>query len=611
MLRSLSFAGSDRNSRPGTPIQRLWRYLSTTEISGYRSEQSLPFAQIVDDGHPLGLGNPKILRQILGHMDTKTLISLRRVSLRWNHVSCEILRRNMAPVCIRPSQIKKFLRFMKRCFCNPFGSYAIRIENLGELSNRNFFKRFSLDVIKLRVKIASDEIPEFFNRVLKGLTNLEELHLIRIPEGALYLRTAYVPPSVWVYGIFHFPKLKSIIFENDDPTIPFHRNYDAILSQVLNSAPNLVRVTFVSWDSHFSRVISRCGISNPKSFDGWSFSKCNPKLKEDLVELFYEDKMKFKALKFEIDKTGSPSSLDFDLVMDLILQTGDHLYHLALRSDDATQEFLCSFKLRRLITLSLQGWLGPVHLIGMGHQFPNLKSLKVNPSNFSGHDFSKNPRLELPTVETLTVMPLDGVELNPVDANLMENLVKIFPCVKNLHVQVDGIEPLHVVYTHWSRLTRLWVDVRGSGGEGGDEAFTGIPPEVVKILGYWECGCSRLSFPEEARRPTHIGKLGELRELIIRAGNLTDATLLEGISQLKQLQVLWLLPSFSQLRNNSDSNSDEIPAHETPKPWCLRAIVDCLEKLTHLVTSSEIVYPPQDVDYLRAKKPELVHEFKI
>lgn len=65
MLRSLSFS-SDRNStysprfRSGTPIQRIWRYLSTTELTGYRSELSLPTSQAVDDGHPLGLGNPKV-----------------------------------------------------------------------------------------------------------------------------------------------------------------------------------------------------------------------------------------------------------------------------------------------------------------------------------------------------------------------------------------------------------------------------------------------------------------------------------------------------------------------------------------------------------------------
>jgi hypothetical protein len=66
MLRSLSFSGTDRSrsnssrSRSSTPIQRIWRYLSNTELSGYRSERALPITEVGDDGHKLGLGNPNV-----------------------------------------------------------------------------------------------------------------------------------------------------------------------------------------------------------------------------------------------------------------------------------------------------------------------------------------------------------------------------------------------------------------------------------------------------------------------------------------------------------------------------------------------------------------------
>ncbi len=48
------------------------------------------------------------------------------------------------------------------------------------------------------------------------------------------------------------------------------------------------------------------------------------------------------------------------------------------------------------------------------------------------------------------------------------------------------------------------MDIRG---EGSDEAFTGISSKVMRVVGHWDCGCSKFEFPDDAKKPTHIGNL--------------------------------------------------------------------------------------------------------
>jgi hypothetical protein len=383
--------------------------------------------------------------------------------------------------------------------------------------------------VRLRVKICSSEIPEF-TKLLQKMPLLEDLHLIRIPEGCHSLRLDYVSiNSAWNYGVYVFPNLQFIRFENDDPSQPFVVNYDTCLVSLINSSINLSHIKFISWNSPLANLFARCGLSNPKSFNGWKIThEFNPTLREDLEDIFFRKELKFKALKFNVDK-----NIPLYLILDglVVSKTRDTLYHLSLRNEDPHEEFSISKPFPRLVTLGLKGWTGPVDFLALHRNLPQLATIKLNGNNllqvekfdpinglsngFSGNDthlqrfFSpKNNQFRpMKTVETLILIPDSTAEfpatVSPSSLTLAANL---FPCVKQLFIQVVSNHTLLQVYECMPQLELLCVDLRGD--DVGDEAFTGIPEESLLIREWHECECPCYNLPDDFVGPQkNIGSL--------------------------------------------------------------------------------------------------------
>ncbi|ODM88809.1 hypothetical protein Ocin01_17870 [Orchesella cincta] len=564
-----------------------------------------PSFDVVDDGHPFGLGNPKILHSIFAHLTIPELFRVRLVNLRWNVVACEALRNKLDYTRIPPSKMKSFTKLMKKNITNPFGSYAIRIDRLYDEATRSFLLRFRSDIVKLRVRLNITELTDFA-RFLQKMGNLTRLHIIIFDEGLsssshLVLKDFYDYPNAgdetyaWKLGLFFFVKVETLILENADAAYKIHPFYDKVVANMLNACGNLKEFRFIHWNSPLGRLYSKLGIHTSGQLD--TVGKCATG--EDLTNLFFTTNLKFHQIGLEINP-----SVSFELVSDLVHKSGDILQELSVVNENIFERFALSSVLRRLLKLRLNFWSGPVDFSFFARQFPALRQLSLNLSNL--FEVETNEEVEQVKTEpclTLRTLILTRLE-SGVDSRLMERLTTLFPYVKELFIEVKDGSVLEKVYELYPELTLLCVELNG-GQEQEDcddlisnQNFTGVPDELVQVVHDRECGCPVVEFPEEARACWNIGCLRNLLTLILRVPNsVNNITLLEGISRLDELENLGLLPFYYE--------------GIEPTKWCVRSIADNFRNLKTLVTSTEVAYSQNELEYLFRKLPNLAHRQKL
>ncbi|CAL8135124.1 unnamed protein product [Orchesella dallaii] len=565
-----------------------------------------PSFDVVDDGHLFGLGNPKILQTIFAHLTIPELFRVRLVNLRWNVAACEVLRNKLDYKRIPPSKMKSFTKVMKRNIINPFGAYAIRIDRLTNETVRSFLIRFRSDIFKLRVRLSITELTEFA-KFLQKMGNLRKLHIIIFDEGLgkdnhLILKEFYEIPiagdetCAWKLGLFSFQKVETLFLENSDASYKIHPFYDKVVGNLINACGNLREFRFIHWNSPLGKLFSKLGIHTPGHVDTVGKGATG----EDLINLFFTTNLKFHHVRLEVNP-----SVPFELVSDLIHKSGDTLQELSVRNENIFERFTLSSVLRNLVKIRLNFWLGPVDFSFLARQFPALRLLSLNLSNLFELETKEEPevvRMEpCKSVRTLILTRLES----GVDSQLMERLTRLFPCVKELFVEVKDGNVMEKVYELYPELTLLCVELNGGQEQQGNceeiisnQDFTGVPDELVQVVQTRECGCPVVEFPDEARACWNIGCLRNLSTLILRVPNsVNNITLLEGISRLDDLQNLGLLPFYYE----------EIE----PTKWCIRSIADNFRNLRTLVTSTEVAYSQKELEYLFRKLPNLVHRQKL
>lgn len=501
---------------------------------------------VVDDGHALGLGNPKvinktitcykthkskneistekncfmtkqILHSILLHLPASDLLRCRLVNLRWSVISSAILRNKLNYTKVPPSKLKSFTKIMNASVANPIGSYAIRIDQISEKNTHRFLHLFCPQILQLRVRLNITELVQFA-RHLQNMRQLKRLHIIIFDDGSRtsnhfsWQNTSFRDINVcdeniaWKMGLYSFSTINKLFIESADPSYQITPFYDRIIANIIAACRNLREMQLNSWNSPLGKIFKKFNVcQNIRFLD--VIGRCATN--EDLETLLFNTNLRFSSLRLEVNPQVS-----FELATDIIHRCGDNLLELTVANENIFEKFLISSALRSLVKLRLNMWRGPVDLTYFSRQYPCLRNVSLNLSNLyeleQAHwsELGEGKIIEpCRTVRTLTLTRLE----TGVDAKLIERLSVVFPNLKELFVEVADGRAIEKIYEVYTELTLLCLEMNCNGDEGDEEitnkCFTGIPDKEIKIIHERECGCPVVEFPEESRSCWNIGCL--------------------------------------------------------------------------------------------------------
>lgn len=461
----------------------------------------------------------------MSHLTIHELIKVRFVNLRWNVVACSELRSKLGYVKVPPSRLKKFTHLMRKNVTNPYASYAIRVDNVWDKVFRKFLKRVAVDIVRLRVRLQITEIVEFA-KILPQIRNLKSLHVIVFDEGLSNARNLLFFPDqlsgsfeslscgdergAWEMGLYAFPKLEMLQFENSDPSYKIHPFYDKTISNIITAAGNLREFRLIEWNSPLGRICSKLGISKPGVVD----TVGKGATAEELTRLFFHTRLRFHQIRVEV----TSKDICFTLVSDIIHKSTGTLLDLGLFNENIFDRFVVSSTFRHLLKLRLSMWWGPVDFSYFSRQFPAICWLSLNLSNLYELETGQvniSSVEPCPMVRTLSMTRLDA----GVDVSLLEKLAILFPNVVELFIEVKNGAVLEKIYEVYPDLTLLSVELNRNISEdidhNGDvrtesmtnQSFTGVPDEKIEITRELECGCPEVTFPEETRQIWNIASL--------------------------------------------------------------------------------------------------------